>query len=310
VLRATGGQFEPRLPVFQAPHTLVLKNEEPDSLNFHWQSYMSIAFNRLVPAQQRVEAAIERPDVLPGSVRCSIFPWMKSCLFPCKHRYFAVSADDGTFRIENLPLGEWEFQVWHERTGRLQTDHWPRGRFTLKIEAGTNDLGLVKLHPDLFEEKDEGEKAEKQEAEKQDVPASDGPEEAKNPRTIAELRELRKAVNDLRIRANSLRNPKSLDVLANPDFELPRQDDLLPGWTFANGNGISVDLDPTRTIRLLATRTVAVGTQCASVAAVPLLRCAAIRSLLPKPADYPFGCGCESTIPPTSHDCDSVSKDV
>jgi hypothetical protein len=60
---------------------------------------------------------------------------------------------------------------------------------------------------------------------------------------LADLRELRKAINDLRLRANSLRYPKSLDVLVNPDFERPRQGDSLPGWTFAEGDGITVDLD-------------------------------------------------------------------
>jgi len=162
VLRAAGGQFEPRLLVFHAPHTLVLKNDESSVLNFDWSSFMSVPFNRLVLAQRSVEVAVERADLLPGPVRCSYFYWMKSWLFPCKHPYFAATADDGTFRIENLPLGEWEFQVWHERTGHLKTDRWPRGRFTLKIEAGTNDLGIVKLRPDSFEEKNEDEKAAKQ----------------------------------------------------------------------------------------------------------------------------------------------------
>lgn len=161
VLRAAGGRFEPRLLVFQSPHTLVLENEETSVVSFNWAPLGSVPFNRLVRAQQSVEHSIERPSVLPGSVKSNYHPWMKSWLFPCKHPYFAASADDGTFRIENLPLGEWEFWVWHERTAYLKTDHWPKGRFTLKIEAGTNDLGDVKLRPDLFEEKDEGEEAEK-----------------------------------------------------------------------------------------------------------------------------------------------------
>ncbi len=55
--------------------------------------------------------------------------------------------------------------------------------------------------------------------------------------------DLREAINDIRMRADSVRNRKPLEVLANPDFELPRQGALLPGWTYANGNGISVDLD-------------------------------------------------------------------
>ncbi len=179
VLRASGGRFEPRLLVFQAPHTLVLNNEETNVVNFHWAPLGSVPFNRLVRAQQRVEHAIERPSVLPGSVKSNYHPWMKSWLFPCKHPYFAASADDGTFRIENLPLGEWEFWVWHERTAYLKTDHWPKGRFTLKIEAGTNDLGDVKLHADLFEEKDEGESAAKQ--------GTADSEEAKDPQPSQKL---------------------------------------------------------------------------------------------------------------------------
>jgi len=61
---------------------------------------------------------------------------------------------DGTFAIQGLPVGEPEFQVWHERIGYLETPQWSRGRFEMIIPPEGRDLGAIKLAPALFE-KDE-----------------------------------------------------------------------------------------------------------------------------------------------------------
>ena len=43
---------------------------------------------------------------------------MKAYMLPRENGYFAVSADDGSFEIANLPAGEeLEIQVWHESAG-------------------------------------------------------------------------------------------------------------------------------------------------------------------------------------------------
>ncbi len=93
---------------------------------------------------------IKQPEFLPGAIGSNLMMWAKAFIFPSRHPYFAVSAADGRFRIDNLPLGEWEFQVWHERKGYVQTDDWMRGRFTLKIKPGEIDLGTIKLKPERF----------------------------------------------------------------------------------------------------------------------------------------------------------------
>ena len=65
--------------------------------------------------------------------------------------YAAISAVDGTFSIAELPVGQWQFQAWHERVGYLDTPDWPKGRFSISIKPGINDLGTIKIAPPILE---------------------------------------------------------------------------------------------------------------------------------------------------------------
>ena len=71
--------------------------------------------------------------------------------------YMTVSDENGRFEIEKLPVGKHTFQLWHERIGWLReiqigmhkTDE--RGRLTVTVEPGENDLHFAELAPELFE---------------------------------------------------------------------------------------------------------------------------------------------------------------
>jgi hypothetical protein len=54
--------------------------------------------------------------------------------------------------------------------------------------------------------------------------------------------DLRAGIDDLRRRANQLRDPRPLAVLGNPDFELASQGDLLPGWDGSRAAGIGAQV--------------------------------------------------------------------
>ena len=47
-------------------------------------------------------------------VVCNIHPWMKAYILSLDHPYMAVTGEDGTFEIKNMPAGQHEFQFWHE----------------------------------------------------------------------------------------------------------------------------------------------------------------------------------------------------
>jgi len=75
---------------------------------------------------------------------------MKAYIVVRSNPYVAISAADGTFKLENLPSGQLEFQAWHEKVGYLAVGKWKKGRFKMKIKAGENKLKPVKLKPSLF----------------------------------------------------------------------------------------------------------------------------------------------------------------
>jgi hypothetical protein len=92
----------------------------------------------------------------PTQVTSSVHPWFSAWIFPLDHDYFAVTGPDGRFEIKDLPLGRWEFSIWHERAGRLKTNRFPisrfpAGRFTWQVTPGNNDLGDMKVPPAVFD---------------------------------------------------------------------------------------------------------------------------------------------------------------
>jgi hypothetical protein len=82
---------------------------------------------------------------------------MSGWLVVSDHPYAAVSEADGRFRIKNLPAGERTFQFWHEKSGWVARGtrdgrlvEWQRGRVTVTINPGENDLGEVRIPAEVF----------------------------------------------------------------------------------------------------------------------------------------------------------------
>jgi hypothetical protein len=154
------GHIEPHAIAFQAPRRLVLQNDEDVDCNFNLGP--QLAYNKLFPAHSEGSFDVQPQTLqIPSRVTGNIQQWLSAYVFPLAHPFCAVSDERGVARIKYLPPGKWEFQVWHERCGWLKTTSWRMGRFTLAIKNGDNDLGTIKLAPDIF-----GAKADVQPAER------------------------------------------------------------------------------------------------------------------------------------------------
>jgi hypothetical protein len=154
VLDNVGCSFEPRVTLVRVGQTLQVKNSDPTGHNTNISLF---GFNPVVPANSKIDVKAQKDAPLPTPVRCNIHPFMQAHVLSLKHPYMAVSADDGTFEIKNLPAGKHEIQLWHEVSGYLKdvatksgkADR--QGRVNVTIAANeTADLGDIKVPASLL----------------------------------------------------------------------------------------------------------------------------------------------------------------
>jgi hypothetical protein len=129
-------------------HTI---NSDPVAQNIAFTPILDVPANIVLPVNGEATWKFNRAQRIPVPIACNYHPWESGYILPREDPYSAISAADGTFSIPKLPVGELEFQVWHERIGYLDTLAWPKGRLTMTIKPGVNDLGTVKLSPAMFE---------------------------------------------------------------------------------------------------------------------------------------------------------------
>jgi len=127
--------FENRDPVEQRVYAMFTRALNPQ-------------YHVLLKTEASHRVSFPVPEPFPARISLPHCPWATGLLFVHSNPYVATSQEDGSFRIPNLPPGEWEFQAWHERSGYIS--NWPKGRFTQKIISGDNSLGDIRLHPARF----------------------------------------------------------------------------------------------------------------------------------------------------------------
>lgn len=150
-------RFEPHVAFVQAGQTLVLKNSDSVGHNSNVATLKNPPSNSLIPAGGEATVTFKDDEAIPAQVTCNIHPWMKSWLVVRTNPYAAVSKADGTFEIKNVPVGEVELQMWHEKAGYIgeikvggATEKTAKGRKKVKVDAAGTDLGEITLGADLF----------------------------------------------------------------------------------------------------------------------------------------------------------------
>lgn len=117
VIDQQGCQYHPHVLAMTTGQKLLIKNSDPFLHNVHSMSEANPQFN------------FGQPNIDPGKevdapvvpeyfhVKCDVHPWMSAYIGVFPHPYHAVSGEDGTFSIENVPDGEYTFTAWHEKYG-------------------------------------------------------------------------------------------------------------------------------------------------------------------------------------------------
>ena len=132
-------QFIPHAMVVRAGQTVNVLNSDGVAHNTHTYPLNSEAFNKIVAPNEQdgIPMTYESPERIPVAVKCDIHPWMIAYQLPLDHPFAAVTDEEGNFEIANLPAGDHEFVIWHEKAGYLER------KYKATVKAGeTTEVNL------------------------------------------------------------------------------------------------------------------------------------------------------------------------
>ena len=117
VIDQSGCWFRPRVMGVQTGQTFQVVNSDPVTHNIHPMAMTNREWNHSQGAgDPPINRKFLQAEVMIP-VKCNIHSWMRAYIGVLDHPYFAVSGDDGTFTIANLPAGTYTVAVWQEKLG-------------------------------------------------------------------------------------------------------------------------------------------------------------------------------------------------
>ncbi len=112
-----GCQYNPKVFGIQVNQPLEIVNSDDTLHNVHSLSTNSTQFNLGMPIKgMKLKKTFTKPEVMV-KIKCEVHPWMRAYAGVLDHPFFAVTGDDGSFEIKNLPPGSYVIEAWHEKYG-------------------------------------------------------------------------------------------------------------------------------------------------------------------------------------------------
>ena len=111
-----GCQYQPRVTLVQVNAPLKILNDDGILHNIHTFSKKNPPVNRAQPKfKKEMDEKFTTPEVF--EVRCDAHAWMGGWMVVQDTPYYVLTDDTGTFKLTDVPPGEYELKVWHEKLG-------------------------------------------------------------------------------------------------------------------------------------------------------------------------------------------------
>ena len=112
-----GCMYKPHVLGVMTGQNLEIRNDDPTNHNIHPLPKINQEWNESQPPKgdPKMRSFAREEVMIP--VKCNVHPWMRSYIGVVGHPYFAVTGDDGSFTIKNLPPGTYTIEAWHEKFG-------------------------------------------------------------------------------------------------------------------------------------------------------------------------------------------------
>ncbi len=118
-----GCWYTPHVQGVQTGQKFTIVNSDATLHNVHALGKQNPEFNLGMPLQgMKLEKTFSNPEVML-KFKCDVHPWMNGYVGILKHPFFAVTDDQGAFKLNNVPAGEYTVEAWHEvygiKTGKV-----------------------------------------------------------------------------------------------------------------------------------------------------------------------------------------------
>jgi plastocyanin len=119
-LEQQGCVYKPHVTGVRVGQPVKIVNNDPTLHNVHALPKANTEFNQGQPFQgMELDKTFDQAEMaIP--IKCDVHPWMLSYLHVMDHPFFAVSKEDGSFEIPDLPPGTYTIEAWHEQLGTQQ----------------------------------------------------------------------------------------------------------------------------------------------------------------------------------------------
>lgn len=112
-----GCQYSPKVFGIQVNQPLEIVNSDSTLHNVHALSTSNPQFNIGMPIQgMKLKKTFAKPEVMV-KIKCEVHPWMSAYAGVLEHPFYAVTGDDGSFSLKDLPPGQYVLEAWHEKYG-------------------------------------------------------------------------------------------------------------------------------------------------------------------------------------------------
>ncbi len=112
-----GCRYHPHVFGIMVGQPLEIVNSDPTLHNIHAMPKNNQEFNNGQPIQgMKMTHTFTSPEVMVP-FKCDVHGWMNAYVGVLPHPFYAVSAEDGTFKIDGLPPGTYTIEAWQEKLG-------------------------------------------------------------------------------------------------------------------------------------------------------------------------------------------------
>lgn len=116
VLDQQGCIYKPRVVVAQAGQTVAIKNSDQTLHNVHTYKGPATLFNQAqVFGMPAIKKKFANGDII--KFKCDVHPWMTGYVVVTDNPHHAVTGDDGSFTLKDVPPGTYTVEAWHEKYG-------------------------------------------------------------------------------------------------------------------------------------------------------------------------------------------------